>query len=172
MSDFSRMQNRLISTPLGPYAKGIPTEFPLIYAGFWLRLAAALIDALTMFIPFCFVSVVVVFICRLVSAKKGYDPAVPIIVALPLVFIVFTLFYFAVLESSPWQATLGKMALGLRVSDIEGQRLTLRRATGRTLAKYPSALTLGVGYIMCAFTKKKQALHDMMASCLVLRRLR
>jgi uncharacterized RDD family membrane protein YckC len=59
--------------------------------------------------------------------------------------------------------------LGLYVTDIKGQRLSLIRATGRTFAKYLSAVTAGVGYLLCGFTEKKQALHDIVASCVVLR---
>jgi uncharacterized RDD family membrane protein YckC len=158
-----------VSTP-GVYARRIAAEAPAVYAGFWLRSAAALIDALAMFIPFCIVAFIMVVIFKLASAAKGYDPALVILAVWPLVMIVMTSFYFAFLESSPWQATLGKMALRLYVSDLEGHRLTLKRAMGRTVAKYLSSLTLGVGYIICGFTEKKQALHDMIASCLVLRR--
>jgi uncharacterized RDD family membrane protein YckC len=57
----------------------------------------------------------------------------------------------------------------LYVCDTEGSRLTVSRAAGRMLAKCLSGLTIGVGFIMCGFTKKKQALHDMIAGCLVLR---
>lgn len=90
----------------------------------------------------------------------------------PIVIIVATWLYFAVMESSPWQATLGKKLLGLHVTDLNGQRLTLGRATGRTLAKYLSSMTMGIGYLLCGFTERKQALHDVVAKCLVLRRSR
>jgi uncharacterized RDD family membrane protein YckC len=109
-------------------------------------------------------------VIRLVSAAKGYDPGGMILAVLPAVTMLAAWFYFALLESSPWRATLGKKAVGLCVSDIEGHRLTLGRALGRNLAKCLSTLSLGIGYMMCGFTKKKQALHDMVANCLVLRR--
>jgi uncharacterized RDD family membrane protein YckC len=79
-------------------------------------------------------------------------------------------FYFSFLESSRWQATVGKSVLRLYVADLEGHRLTRGRAMGRNLAKYLSNLTVGVGHLMCGLTKKKQALHDVLAGCLVLRR--
>jgi uncharacterized RDD family membrane protein YckC len=85
---------------------------------------------------------------------------------------VATWLYFALMESSSWQATLGKKMLGLCVTDLGGNRLTLGRATGRTFAKYLSSTTAGVGYLLCGFTKKKQALHDIVANCLVLRQPR
>ena len=151
------------------YAQVAPAESQVMYAGFWLRVVAALVDILAMFIPFCFVAFIVTVIVKLVSATKEYEPAAVILAVLPPVVIVATWLYFAVLESSSWQATMGKKLLGLYVTDIEGQRLSLGRATGRTFAKYLSSITAGIGYLLCGFTKKKQALHDMVAGCLVLR---
>ncbi len=154
----------------GSDACGVSVETPTACAGFWLRVAAALIDCAAMFIPLLLITFVVIFMIRLISASKGYDSGLVILAVLPLVIMLAVWFYFAVLESSPWQATLGKMALGLRVSDIKAHRLTLGRSMGRSLAKCLSTLSVGIGYTMCGFTKKKQALHDMIASCLVLRR--
>src|ERR1700677_877989 len=79
--------------------------------------------------------------------------------------------YHAWMESSQYQGTLGKMALGLIVTDLNDQPVTFGRATGRFFAKIITGLIpLGIGYIMAGFTEKKQALHDMIASCLVLRK--
>ena len=78
--------------------------------------------------------------------------------------------YFAVMESSPTQGTLGKMALGIQVSDLEGGKIGFGRATGRHFGKFISALIFLIGFIMVAFTQKKQGLHDMMAGCLVVNR--
>jgi uncharacterized RDD family membrane protein YckC len=147
-------------------------EAPIIYAGFWRRFVSALIDALAMTFPVVLGIMIGVVVVRLVSASKGYDPTAAILVVLLVVPAVVSLFYFVLMESSPWQATVGKKALGLYVCDIEGHRLTLSRALGRTLAKYLSSLTVGIGYVMCGFTKKRQALHDIIARCLVLRRPR
>jgi uncharacterized RDD family membrane protein YckC len=127
-------------------------------------------DAAAMFMPLFFLSFVVIFLIKFGSARTGCDPGVIFLVALPIIIIVGTWLYFAVMESSPWQATLGKKLLGLYVTDLHGQRLTLGRATGRTLAKYLSTTTAGIGYLMCGFTARKQALHDVVAKCLVLRR--
>ena len=152
-----------------PNTEVLNPESSVVYAGFWLRLVAALVDALVMFIPFCFIAFIVTVVVKFVSATKGYEPASAILTVLPPVTIVAAWLYFAVMESSPWQATLGKKLLGLYVTDIKGQRLSLIRATGRTFAKYLSAVTAGVGYLLCGFTEKKQALHDIVASCVVLR---
>jgi uncharacterized RDD family membrane protein YckC len=71
------------------------------------------------------------------------------------------------MESSSKQATLGKMALGIIVTDLEGQRISFGKATGRHFSKIVSGIILYIGFIMVAFTEKKQGLHDMMAGCLV-----
>jgi len=75
--------------------------------------------------------------------------------------------YFAMMESSSTQGTLGKMALGIKVTDLNGGQIGFGKATGRYFGKIISALILLIGYIMVAFTEKKQGLHDMMAGCLV-----
>ena len=71
------------------------------------------------------------------------------------------------MESSPKQATVGKLACGLVVTDLSGQRLTFGKASGRYFAMIPSALILGIGFLMCLWTERKQCLHDIMAGCLV-----
>jgi uncharacterized RDD family membrane protein YckC len=71
------------------------------------------------------------------------------------------------MESSSWQAMLGKRALGIIVTDENGNRLTFGRATGRYWAKFLSYFILMIGFLMAAFTPKKQALHDMVANTLV-----
>jgi uncharacterized RDD family membrane protein YckC len=75
------------------------------------------------------------------------------------------------MESSRHQGTLGKMTLGLIVTDLQGRPIGFAVASGRYFAKIITGLIpLGIGYAMAGFTEKKQALHDMIASCLVLRR--
>ena len=78
--------------------------------------------------------------------------------------------YYALMESSRFQGTLGKMAVQIKVTDLEGNRVSFGRATGRYFGKLVSALVLFIGYIMVAFTEKKQGLHDIMAGCLVVRK--
>jgi uncharacterized RDD family membrane protein YckC len=74
------------------------------------------------------------------------------------------------MESSARQATLGKMALGIVVTDLDGNRIGFGRATGRYFAKILSALILLIGFIMAAFTQKKQGLHDIIAGTLVVKK--
>jgi len=147
----------------------IESAMPLRYAGFWLRFSAALLDGFLMSFPLFVFVFFSVFVVRLVSARR-YDPAIGILAALAAITLLVPWLYFSFLESSYWQATIGKSLLRLYVADLEGHRLTRSRAMGRNLAKYLSNLTVGVGYVMCGFTKRKQALHDVVAGCLVLRR--
>jgi uncharacterized RDD family membrane protein YckC len=75
--------------------------------------------------------------------------------------------YYALMESSGRQATLGKLALGIVVTDLNGNKITFGRATGRYFGKILSGMIFAIGYIMAGFTERKQALHDIMAGCLV-----
>ena len=77
--------------------------------------------------------------------------------------------YFALQESSRFQATLGKRALKIVVTDLQGGRIGFPRASGRYFAKLLSTLSLGIDYLMAAFTARKQALHDLVADTLVVR---
>jgi uncharacterized RDD family membrane protein YckC len=86
-----------------------------------------------------------------------------------LVALVATWLYFALMESSPRGATVGKMVMGLRVVDEQGNRLSFLRATGRFFAKYISAIILMIGFLMAAFTDRKRALHDIIAGTLVVK---
>ncbi len=79
-------------------------------------------------------------------------------------------FYTVWLESSAWQATLGKKILGLRVVDLDGRRITFWKSASRNFNKSISSLILGIGYLMPLWTAKRQALHDRMARCLVIKR--
>jgi Tfp pilus assembly major pilin PilA len=87
-----------------------------------------------------------------------------------LVNIVIACAYYAGFHSSSWQATPGKKAFGIKVTDYEGGRIGLGRAIGRYFATWLSFIVLGVGFLMAAFTQKRQALHDMICSTLVVNR--
>ena len=102
------------------------------------------------------------------------EELIPVFASMGRIFfflIVLTWLYYALLESSSWQATLGKKALGLEVTDLAGSRISFGRATGRYFARWISNMTLAIGYIMAGFTEKKQALHDILAGTLVIRKL-
>jgi len=150
------------------------------YAGFWLRFVAFIIDGLIL----SFVTSALIFpimaITGFGAALRGLHPgqepdpaffaamlsAIPLLVT---VGVVIKWLYCAYSESSEWQATPGKKALNIIVTDLNGNRISFARASGRFFAKYISALTMLIGYIMAGFTERKQALHDILAGCLVLR---
>jgi uncharacterized RDD family membrane protein YckC len=118
------------------------------YGGFWKRTAAWLIDSIV------------------VGAATGLLITVTLGIGIVGIFFAHWLYEAAMLSSS-WQATLGKRALGMVVTDLQGQRLSFAHATGRHFAKWLSTLTLFIGFVMAAFTDKKQALHDMVAGTVV-----
>ena len=97
-----------------------------------------------------------------------------IVSLLPIVGIIFNIvgvwLYFALQESSERQATLGKRALNIYVTDMQGLRISFGHATGRHFAKIISGFILCIGYMMAGFTQNKQALHDIIAGTLVKRR--
>ena len=132
------------------------------YGGFWLRLVAYIIDAILLSIAMGVVGGVI--------GMNFYDPtAVTYSASGNFLYIVVAWLYFALLESSERGATVGKMALGLRVVTDKGERLSFMNATGRYFAKIISALILCIGFIMIAFTDRKRGLHDMIASTLVIK---
>lgn len=143
-------------------------SIPDVYAGFWRRFAAALLDgilinivSLAFYIPLGFPFGV--------EEREFGEPAglTPAFWGASIGMLVLGWLYYSLMESSSKQATLGKMALGIKVTDLEGNRISFAKATGRHFAKILSSLILLIGYIMIAFTEKKQGLHDMMAKCLV-----
>ena len=146
----------------------------MAYAGFWIRVAAYLIDIIILVIGMSIIQAVTgIDMGANYSAQfneamttGGTTQASPFGQLLGLVIGVA---YFAGMESSSWQATLGKRALGLVVTDAGGNRISFLRALGRYFAKILSGLILLIGYIMVAFTEKKQGLHDMIASTLVVK---
>ncbi|AOC56990.1 MULTISPECIES: RDD family protein [Bacillus] len=91
-------------------------------------------------------------------------------VASILIGIVLTWLYYAIMEASKLQGTLGKMALGIKVTKVTGEKVTFGRATGRFFAKVFLSPILCIGYIIAFFTEKKQALHDLIASTIVVKK--
>ncbi|MGP8049624.1 MAG: RDD family protein [Desulfobaccales bacterium] len=146
----------------------------LEYAGFWLRLVAYVIDGIFIFIVILGAVTVVKVILGvpvgLGAAKYGVKALGKGRGLIFLVFLAVPWLYFALMESSSHQATLGKMALGLKVTDLEGERISFGKATGRYFGKIVSGLILYIGFMMAGWTRKKQALHDLMAGTLVVKR--
>jgi len=155
----------------------IPLRPVVRYAGFWRRFVAYMIDQLLMGVV-----AFMVFLPGLALLGLGMgagmmeetEGAIGLVIAAIaayltaiLVVVVLQWLYYALMESSNKQATLGKLALGIIVTDMDGKRLTFGRATGRYFGKILSSLILNIGFLMAAFTEKKQALHDLIASCVV-----
>ncbi len=143
-----------------------------VYAGFWLRFAAYLIDTLIVSLVFVPVGFVLGMVLAASSDSDGDAATTALIQAvnmgINLVSIVATWLYSSLLESSSWQGTVGKKLIGLRVTDLDGRRISFGKATGRHFGKILSSLICLVGFIMAAFTEKHQALHDQLAGTLVL----
>jgi len=142
------------------------------YAGFWLRVIAFIVDtiillAATGMVFGVFRAIFGVSALGMVRPDLGGSATMRVFGVFELIVGVGAWLYFALMESSVWQATLGKKLMGLYVTDLHGNRIGFGRATGRYFGKIISNFTLLIGYIMAGFTAKKQALHDMIAGCLV-----
>jgi len=139
------------------------------YAGFSRRAGAAAIDLITLFIPWCWTFLLTIAIIALGPWKSHFDGGTIKLAAFLVATLLTPLLYFSLLECSKWQATIGKLMFRLRVTDVQGRRLTFRRAISRNLAKWLSTLSFGIGYFICGFTRRKRALHDLLAGSVVLR---
>ena len=154
-----------------------PQPAPVQYAGFWRRFVAYLIDSIIVSIVSWIVFIPILAALGIGIGLSGMEeqeaagfilaPLIGYILFLGLVLAVAEWLYFALMESSNRMATLGKMAIGIKVTDLSGNRISFGRATGRYFGKILSGMIFMIGYIMAGFTEKKQALHDMIASCLV-----
>ncbi|MEG6569728.1 RDD family protein [Thermoanaerobacterium thermosaccharolyticum] len=130
------------------------------YAGFWRRTVAYLIDTLIMF--------AVLFPIEILLFAAGLnEDNVRDFIDVIAIFYIFL--YFTIMESSKLQATLGKMVMRIKVTDLNGNRITFGRAVGRFLGKILSGIILNIGFFMAGWTKHKQALHDIISGCLVVK---
>ncbi|WP_428908817.1 RDD family protein [Niallia sp. Krafla_26] len=158
------------------------------FAGFWIRVGAYLIDSVILSIPIWIVSSIIFFLflgtsdifyymmydstymyseisdAEVFSFMASYYTALIITIILNFIIAVA---YFAGLHASKWQATIGKKLLGLKVTDLNGRRISFWRGFGRYAAMSFLSGIFFIGYIMVAFTEKKQGLHDMIASTIV-----
>ncbi len=174
--------------PPGPMATASPYAAPaaalrsdegfhaggeVVYAGFWKRAAALFIDAFVIGAASQIVQMVLMVAFMGIGAGtgsfSGSDPfgsafGIAIIASVYLVPILLQAFYFSAFHASSKQATLGKMAVGIKVADNDGRRISLLRGVARYFATWISSLILCIGYLMAAFTQRKLALHDMICS--------
>lgn len=155
------------------------------YAGFWLRFAAYIIDQFVIGVAGFIIAIPVIIGVAVFGINLSFmnntddffnhgglmmiSSIIGLIVLVILVSIVMKWLYYALMESSKFGGTLGKMAVRIKVVDLDGNRISFGRATGRYFSRIITNMTLLIGYIIAGFTEKKQALHDMIASCLVIR---
>ncbi|GAB6967041.1 RDD family protein [Komagataeibacter kakiaceti JCM 25156] len=166
------------------------------YGGFWIRVVAYLIDSIVIWALLALLGLLLVppslsvsiFDQQPIRGSGGdyrisyIQPADYTILSttphlhwngngvFELVSLLLPAAYFIVCEASTLQATPGKIACRMRVTDLYGNRITLLRAAGRYFGKYLSALILGFGFLMVMWTQRKQGLHDILAGTCVIRR--
>lgn len=171
----------LAAPPDSPYAPpnaplrgdgGVHLGGEIVYAGFWKRFAAYSIDGFLMGIVSYAVQLPLMFLLfRGMDSTKAFGAgAGGALAGLYLVPIIIQMVYYAWFHSSSHQATPGKMAIGIKVVGDNGQRISFMHGVGRYFAFLLSGFTIGVGYIMAGLTDRKRALHDMVASTLVVDR--
>ena len=145
----------------------------VVYAGFWKRFAANFIDSFIVGMVGGIIGGVIGAIFGVAMFGGGMDPVAGSLVSNGvnfLVGIVLGLLYYGGFHSSESQATPGKLLIGIKVARGEGDRLTPMRAGARFLATYINLLTLGIGWLIAAFTERKQALHDFICDTVVVDR--
>lgn len=145
------------------------------YAGFWLRFVASFIDICIILVPVIAMSFLSDAIAGAILPRADHcgKAVLGLLLYYPMYYGLLIPFY-AIFEASPLQATPGKLALGLIVTDLEGNRLTFWKALARNTGKILSDITFftfSIGYLLAGFTQRKQALHDLMSECLVIRKL-
>ena len=154
-------------------ADQLAAERSFAYAGFWRRLLGFLIDLVIILLGVVVLAVlidVLLLIAAVSTSGSAPTDSEPVRLTADAIVLVLVWLYFAGLESSGWQATVGKRIVGARVTDRAGRRLSFGRATARYFAKILSALPLLIGFLLAAFTRRKQALHDFVAGTVVLKR--
>lgn len=149
-------------------------QAPYLHAGFWRRVVPWILDVLIVgtvhWLLVLSLGTWLLVPWAMLGGVHDLRVAELFDAGLQPVGIVIMWLYFAVCESSGWQATPGKLALGLQVTDVFGQRIGFGRATGRYFGKYVSVLIFGIGFLLAGWTARKQALHDLMAGCCAVRK--
>lgn len=129
------------------------------YAGFWRRFAAYAVDYVVVLVAGMVLGAIAIRSGLVADGTEG---------RFTLWLLLGYFLYCVLLESSSWQATVGKRAMGIKVTNRRGERIGIARAAGRFVAKLLSVLTLLVGYLLVAVTKRRQALHDLLAGTFVM----
>jgi len=146
----------------------------IVYAGFLRRWAALFIDSIILSVVFyalsMFFGMAAVFGSASLDAGTGAAALNGIFAMMYLLYFLMAGAYYSLLESSSNQATVGKMALGIKVTDSNGQRLSFLHALGRWASAALSYLTFYIGFFFAGWTERKQALHDFVAGTMVVDR--
>ena len=165
LPDWQPLSTILPSPEMPPPISAIGSAV-IAYAGFWRRFGAFVIDVILTNIAAFVVSFILgFFLASSAVHDQGSLGAIGAVAGL-----ITTWLYYALLESSPLQATLGKHVFGIVVTDASSRRISFGRASARYWSMWISLLTLGIGFIMCAWTQRKQCLHDMIAGCVLPKR--
>lgn len=135
----------------------------IVYAGFWKRAAAAIVDGIAVWIVGSFGGEALGTL--LGDLAGGGELAIMLMVA--LVTLLLQVCYYAFFHASFNAATPGKMLIGIKVVRSDGENISFLRAVARYFATIPSGILLGIGYLMAGFTARKQALHDMICDTVV-----
>ena len=143
-----------------------PANMQIRYAGFWIRFCGAFIDGIVVGVGGYIIGRLTGPI--LMSAASGPNALYGLMGANWTVNTAIGWLYVALMQSSSTQATLGQMATSLRITDLQGRRVTFARATGRYFAAILSGCILWIGYLMMLWSPRKQTLHDQIAGTLVL----
>jgi uncharacterized RDD family membrane protein YckC len=163
----------LIAMVMGVYslAKVPSYDDKFNYAGFWLRFVAALIDGILMTLITLIPAITLGYWVgiNMAGTSSAYEIEATAQALGNLLGFVVGWLYYTLLESSKYQATFGKKLLGLRVVDLDGNRIGFGKANGRYFGKLLSVFTLLIGHFMMGWTKRKQSLYDKLAGCLVVR---
>jgi uncharacterized RDD family membrane protein YckC len=142
----------------------IESQNDIKYAGFWMRFLAFIIDAIILLLINTIITVIFHLTPVDIITKVG-----PLVIFRQPIFLITGWLYYAFMESSKKQATLGKWALDLKVTDYDTNPISFGKATGRFFSKFLSIIIIYIGFLMIAFTKKKQGLHDKLAGALVIK---
>lgn len=152
----------------------------IVYAGFWRRVAAYQLDSFILGIASYIVIIPFAMIIGIggqyASTLQQDDPSaffmsiVPMMILMYLLIFAIQAVYFAWMHSRPAQATLGKMAVGIKATNADGTRISFGKGILRWLSMFVSALLLGFGFLMAGFTDRKRALHDIMCDTVVVDR--
>lgn len=187
-ADYSAIENNepasvsTYSAPESPYAApaapllsdstGVVSGGEIVYAGFWKRVAAYFVDSIIVGMVGGIIAMIIGGVLGLAMAGMGGGDGmgvgmIVVQVITQLVSMGITAAYYAGFHASTGKATPGKMAVGIKVVRTNGDRISIARGIGRYFGAMLSALTLCIGFLMAAFTDRKQALHDMICDTLV-----